>query len=124
MKEILYIGMNPRTLDFSLPGFPEGLTAEKVEAGITDERASLKKAGYESTLHFVDTGVLDVSDLVHLLQSKKFDGILVGAGVRIPPSNFILFEKFINAIHEHAAGSKIIFNTSAFDSAESVKRWL
>ncbi|MEO6963331.1 MAG: hypothetical protein ABIY90_15275 [Puia sp.] len=36
MKKILILGMNPRTIDFSLPGFIPGLTAEKVEAGLKD----------------------------------------------------------------------------------------
>jgi hypothetical protein len=37
MKQILIVGMNPHTIDFSQPGFLTGLTAEKVEMGLKAE---------------------------------------------------------------------------------------
>ena len=124
MKQILYIGLNPHTLDFSQPGFEPGLTAEKVEQGINTEIENLRKAGYETLMHFLDNGVLDLSGLVTRFKSKKYDGVLIGAGIRIPPGNLILFEKIINTVHEHAPGSKLIFNTNPLNSLESIKRWL
>jgi hypothetical protein len=124
MKQILIIGMNPHTIDFSSPGFAPGLTAEKVEIGIKIERENLRNLGYDSDLYHIDSGVLELSKLVDLLKIKQFDGILIGAGVRIPPINFILFEKLVNTVHENSPNSKIIFNTNPLDTAESIKRWL
>lgn len=124
MKRILIVGMNPNTVDFSKPGFEPGLTAEKVLLGIKTEREKLTELGYESELYFIDTGVSDSTDFVEILKSSKFDGVLIGAGVRISPVNFILFEKLVNTIHENAPGSKIIFNATPNDIVESVQRWL
>ena len=124
MKKILIVGLNPHTIDFSMPGYPAGLTAEKVLNGLEAERKNLRGMGLEAELHLIDVGAPDVSPLAELLKSIKFDGIVIGAGVRVPPSNFLLFEKLINTVHEHAPASKIIFNTNPLDTAESVKRWL
>src|SRR5262245_59468321 len=38
--------------------------------------------------------------------------------------HFLLFEKLINVIHEHAPQAKICFNTLPSDTADAVKRWL
>ncbi|RLS30157.1 MAG: hypothetical protein DWH80_10785 [Planctomycetota bacterium] len=56
------------------------------------------------------------------LQRRQFDCILIGASVRAVPSNFILFEKLINVVHEHAPRSKICFNTKPSDTLEALQR--
>ena len=48
---------------------------------------------------------------------------LSGAGMRAIDKNFLLFEKVLNAVHEHAPQARICFNTSPFDTAEAVQRW-
>jgi hypothetical protein len=58
------------------------------------------------------------------LKQRRFDCILIGAGVRANPSNLMLFEKLINVVHEHAPQAKICFNTLPSDTAAAVKRWL
>lgn len=58
------------------------------------------------------------------LQNNRAQMISYGAGLRVCNSNFILFEKTINAIHEHAPNAKIMFNTNPTDTAESVQRWI
>lgn len=57
------------------------------------------------------------------LQKKRFDCILIGAGVRTIPRHFILFEKLLNIVHEHAPQARICFNTRPGDTAEAVQRW-
>jgi hypothetical protein len=50
---------------------------------------------------------------------------MIGAGLRIVPPYFLLFEKLINVIHQHApASTKLCFNTSPTDIAEAVQRWV
>jgi hypothetical protein len=47
---------------------------------------------------------------------------MIGAGVRVAPDQFLLFEKLINVLHRHAAPSvKIRFNTRPDDSGEAVQ---
>jgi hypothetical protein len=58
------------------------------------------------------------------LNQKQFDCILIGAGIRTIPSNFLLFEKLINVVHEHAPQAKLCFNIMPGDTAEAVQRWL
>lgn len=124
MKKILIVGMNPHTIDFSQPGFLPGLTADKVDMAIKAERENLKLAGHDSDIHLIDTGVLDMTALAEQLKANQFDGVMVGAGVRLPPCNFTLFEILINTIHAHASNAKIIFNTSPQDTLVAIKRWL
>ncbi len=40
------------------------------------------------------------------------------------PSKFLLFEKLVNVVHEHAPQAKLCFNTKPSDTAEAVRRWL
>jgi hypothetical protein len=123
MKRVLIVGMNPHTIDFSKPGYLPGLTAEKVLTGLNAERENLEKEGFDSDMYLIDDGVLELSGLANQLKKNSFDGIMLGAGVRLPPSNFILFEKLVNTVHNNAPDSKTIFNTNPHDTADSVKRW-
>lgn len=92
--------------------------------GLKAERENLKATGCDSDMYLIDTGVLELSALAEQLKAKQFDGVMVGAGVKIPPSNFILFEKLINTVHDNAPNTKIIFNTNPHDPAASIKQWL
>ena len=65
-----------------------------------------------------------LADLVLELEEKTFDGVLVGAGIRTVPALFLLFEKLVNVIHEHAPDAKICFSTGPQDTAASVQRWV
>jgi hypothetical protein len=50
---------------------------------------------------------------------------MIGAGLRIVPPYFLLFEKLINVIHQHAlASTKLCFNTNPADTADAVRRWV
>ena len=49
--------------------------------------------------------------------------MLIGAGVRLDPDAFIVFERLVNAVHAAAPAAKICFNTNPSDTAEAVKRW-
>jgi hypothetical protein len=124
MKKILYLGLNPESIDFSQPGFAPGLTAEKIEAGIAAELIKLKGLGFEPTKFFFDLGNSDLSGLETHLKSNDYDCLLVGAGIRVPPPGLIFFEKLINCLHQHAPKSKIAFNTTPQDSDVAIKRWL
>ena len=125
-KKILIIGINPSLIDFSSPeyaAFP-GLTAEKVEAGIKAQQSRLKELGYEAELCWIDLGQTALTVIAEKLKKNKFDGVLIGAGIRVTAVNFLLFEKIINNVHENAIQAKIFFNTKPTDTVESVQRWL
>lgn len=121
-KNTLIIGMDPRTVDFSQPGFMPGLTAEKVEAQTAAAQKQLFESGYNSEVVLVNAETASLAGLEATLKSKAFDVIMVGAGIRVPPVNFMLFENMINCIHAHAPHAKITFNTSPMDMLEAIQR--
>jgi hypothetical protein len=124
MKKILVIGIDPNTIDFLDPELVPGLTVEKIEAGMKMEQEKLLALGFETQFFLLGLNETDVSGLIRHLKQAKYDGIVIGAGVRVPQKTFVLFEKIINAVHEYAPGSRIVFNTLPTTTAEAIQRWL
>jgi hypothetical protein len=50
--------------------------------------------------------------------------VVIGAGLRQPASQLLLFEKMINLIHTLAPAAKICFNTTPADTVDAVQRWI
>jgi len=123
-KSVLVIGLDPRLIDFSQPGYAPGMDATKVRAGLQASEDELTRLGYRVQMCLTDFGETAEAVVRSELKQKRFDCILIGAGVRTNPSNFILFEKLINVVHEHAPHAKICFNTLPSDTVAAVKRWL
>ena len=111
-------------IDFSKPGYAPGMDATKVLAGLKSSEDELTRLGYSVEMCLTDFGETAEAVLQNQLEQKRFDCILIGAGVRVVPSNFLLFEKLINVVHEHAPQAKLCFNTLPSDTADAVKRWL
>lgn len=125
-KRILIVGLQPELIDFSAPelaAFP-GLSADKIMEGLNASAASLVAMGYEAELCLTDFGETAETVLREKLKARTFDCVVVGAGVRTMATHFLLFEKIINVIHEHAPGARICFNTRPSDTAEAVTRWV
>jgi len=123
-KSVIVVGLDPTLIDFSQPGYPPGMDATKVLAGLKFSEAELTRLGYSVQMCLTDFGETAEVVVQSQLKQKRFDCILIGAGVRTNPSNFILFEKLINVAHEHAPQAKLCFNTLPSDIAEAVQRWL
>ncbi len=124
MKKILIIGMDPRTIDFTNPELPQGLTIEVIEQGTKATVEKLISIGYDTELFLIEAGVTDLSNLANQLNEKNYDGVVVGNGIRGIKANLILFEQIINVVHTSAPKSKIIFNSLPSDTDEAVERWL
>lgn len=123
-KSVLVVGLDPTLIDFSEPGYPPGLDAAKVFAGIKSSEDELTRLGYSVQTCLTDFGETAETVVQSQLKQKRWDCIMIGAGVRTNPSNFILFEKLVNVVHEHAPQARICFNTLPSDIAAAVKRWL
>lgn len=125
-QSVLLIGLEPTLIDFSAPEFAAfpGLDAAKLQAALDAEAATLKGLGYDALLCLTDFGQTAGEVVLGHLQKKRFDCILIGAGVRTIPRHFILFEKLLNIVHEHAPHARICFNTKPGDTAEAVQRWI
>ena len=123
-KNVLVIGLDPTLIDFSQPGYPPGMTATKVFAGLQACEDELTGLGYSVMMCFTDFGETAESVVRNHLSQKRFACVLIGAGVRAVPANLLLFEKLINVVHEHAPQARLCFNTVPGDTAAAVQRWL
>ena len=123
-KSVLVVGLDPTLIDFSKPGYPPGMNTAKVLAGIKSSEDELTHLGYSVQTCLTDFGETAEAVVQNQLTEKQFDCVLIGAGVRTTPSNFILFEKLINVVHEHAPQAKLCFNTLPSDVAVAVTRWI
>ncbi|HEU4940803.1 MAG TPA: hypothetical protein VFT97_04230 [Candidatus Eisenbacteria bacterium] len=123
-KTVLVIGLDPSLIDFSEPGYPPGMNEAKVLAGLKSSEDELTRLGYRVQMCMTDFGETAEAVVQRQLEQKRFDCVLIGAGVRTNPSNFLLFEKLINVVHQHAPQAKFCFNTLPSDTAEAVKRCL
>ena len=125
-KSVLIVGLDPALIDFSDPAFAAfpGMNAAKVMAGVTADQEHLKAIGYEARICLTDFGDTAEAVVLARLKEKQFDCIMIGAGVRVIPTRFILFEKLINLLHEHAPHARFCFNTKPTDTAEAVRRWI
>ena len=122
---VLSVGLIPSLIDYSSPdyaAFP-GLNAAKVMTALETDIAHLNSLGYDAELGLVDFGETAEAALRQMLENKKYDCVIVGAGVRLVAANTPLFEKLINTIHEYAPKAKLCFNTEPTDTAEAVQRW-
>ena len=125
-KSVLVVGLEPSLIDFTDPNYAAfpGMTAAKVMAGLTADQANLNALGYDAHLCLTDFGQTAEGVVSARLKQKRFDCVLIGAGVRAIASNFILFEKLINVVHAHAPDAKLCFNTKPTDTAGAVRRWI
>jgi hypothetical protein len=58
------------------------------------------------------------------LAGHVYDCVVIGAGLRLPPSRLVLFEAVVNAIHRAAPKAAIAFNTRSEDSGAAAARWI
>ena len=121
---VLLVGLEPEIVDYSKSPVP-GLTAAKVRAAVEADSAKLRSLGYGVKSLYVDDGKTAEVELANALATGGYDCIMVGAGLRIVPPYFLLFEKLINVIHQHApASTKLCFNKNPADTADAVQRWV
>jgi hypothetical protein len=123
-KSVLVVGLDPDLIDFSKPGYPPGMNAAKVWAGMKSSEEELTGLGYSVKTCLTDFGDTAETVVQDQLKQKQFDCVLIGAGVRTNPSNFLLFEKLVNVVHEHAPHARLCFNQLPQDIAQAVQRWL
>ena len=126
-KKVVLIGLEPTKIDFSDRAYAPfaHLDAKKVQEALDQDVANLNAIGYEAELCLTDSDLASAAAIVtERLKQNRFDCVLIGAGVRSIPKNFLLFEKLINVVHAHAPEASICFNSRPDDSEEAVQRWI
>ncbi|MFO6466184.1 hypothetical protein ACK8OR_17480 [Jannaschia sp. KMU-145] len=119
-KKILMIGWHPSVVDYDK--YP-GLTPEKLEGALRADERNLNEQGYDAEIGFLHDGESATDRLAERLQSERFDVILIGAGVRKDDAHFLVFERLVNIVHQHAPDARIAFNTGPTDSEAAIRRW-
>jgi hypothetical protein len=119
-KKVLMVGWHPSVVNYAK--YP-GLTAEKLEASLRADEAGLSDLGYEVQLAFIHSADTAAKDVAGMLTGRSFDVVMIGAGVRRDDEHFLVFERLINVVHEHAPHARMAFNTGPTDSAAAVQRW-
>jgi hypothetical protein len=121
VTHVLLIGLDPTVVNYDR--WP-GLTAEKLEVGLRRDEALLNESGYRAEICFVGHGQTAEEVVKAKLAEADFACTLIGAGVRTDIDEFLLFEKLINVVHQHAPRASICFNSGPADSVDAVKRWV
>lgn len=124
MKRVLFVGQAPETVDYTDPAIPPGLNAEKINAGIAVAVSKIAERGWQGDLCMVAPDDTAGPTLEKQLASAAYECVVIGAGLRLPPKNLLLFETIINAVRKAAPNAAIAFNTRPEDSAEAAARWL
>jgi hypothetical protein len=120
-KSVLAIGIEPACAD--LTAFPQ-LTPELIRSYIASQIEQLRALGFDVVSCLIDLGETAEAVAATVLRAKRFDCVVIGAGLRQPAPQLLLFEKIINLVHALAPGAKICFNTNPADTAAAVQRWI
>lgn len=124
MKRILLVGLEPSTVDYSDPAIPPGMNAQKIWEGIKLMVTDAAARGWQADQCLINPDDTAVGTVERHLAANRYDCIVVGAGVRLPPKNLTLFEAIVNAIHRSAPQSPIAFNTSPQEGVSAAARWI
>lgn len=123
MKKFLLIGLNPESIDFSAPGVPAGMTAEKLLATITDVQKHFADQGEHLDNCKVKPDGSAEATVTAQLAHATYNCILIGGGIQ-QPQNMEMFERIINSILRHAPGIPIGLVNLPKDAPETVARVL
>ena len=80
--------------------------------------------GWEADVGLIRPDETAGPETERLLRATRFDCVVVGGGLRLPPRDLALFEVVINAVHRAAPDVPIAFNTRPDDSADAAARWV
>ena len=124
MKRVLLVGLDPATVDFSDPALPQGMNADKIHAGVKVALADMAERGWQAENCFINPDETAVPTVARRLAKSRYDCVVIGAGVRLPPNRLALFEAVVNAIHRAAPQTPIAFNSRPEDTGAAAARWI
>jgi hypothetical protein len=122
MARMLIIGEDPDSLQPE--DHPPGVTADGIRTALEQARATLVSKGHEAEI-LLTTSVDKIADeLADAVRGRRYDVLVIGAGLRVLPPMAEHFERLMNAIREHAPAARLAFNTKPDDTAEAAERQL
>jgi hypothetical protein len=124
MTRVLLVGFDPDAVDYADPALPPGMTAMKIAAGIALALKQMVARGWEADLCLIRPDDAAVPAVERQLASARYDCVVIGGGVRLPPRHLVLFEALVNAVHRGAPAAAIAFNTLPENTADAAARWV
>ena len=121
---VLMIGEDPALIDFSAPGAPPGMNADKVMQGLNGSRDRLEGLGHQVRILLTRDAETVEAQVSTALRDQRYDVIVIGAGLRILPSMAAQFERLMNVLHEKAPQAKLAFNSRPDYFDKAALRWL
>ena len=83
----------------------------------------MRAAGYHVDNCLIDFGAAGVEKARQWLAAKRYDAVLIGAGVRLVAGNTLLFEAIVNVAHVAQPDCRFVFNRAAASTPEDIRRW-
>jgi hypothetical protein len=123
MVQILYIGYEPDTVDYSDPALPPGMNAEMIRTGNAIALEKFAGRGWAADMFYIRPDGTAGASVEAQVRTKTYDCVVIGGGVRLP-RRLLDFEAVINAVHRGAPTAVLAFNTRPEDSADAAARWL
>jgi hypothetical protein len=120
----LLVGLQPEAVDYCDPALPSGMDAKKIQVGIELGLKQMTDRGWQADVCLIQPDATARPALEQQLDAATYDCVVIGAGVRLPPKNLLLFESIVNTIRKAAPNTSIAFNTVPEDSATAAARWL
>jgi hypothetical protein len=122
---VIQIGLDPEVIDYSSPDFAQfaGLSKEVLRAANDDNVAGLRAAGYHVDNCLIDFDAAGVAKAGEWLRAKRYDAVLIGAGIRLVAGNTLLFESIVNIAHATQPGCRFVFNQAAQATPGDIRRW-
>ncbi|MGN6335648.1 hypothetical protein [Mycobacterium sp.] len=122
---VIQIGLDPEVIDYSSPEFAQfaGLSKDVLRAANDENVAGLRAAGYQVDNCLIDFGAAGAEKAREWLSSKRYDAVLIGAGIRLVAANTLLFESIVNIAHATQPGCRFVFNRAAKATPGDIRRW-
>jgi hypothetical protein len=121
----IQIGLDPDLIDYSSADFAQfsGLSKEKLRTANDENVAGLRAAGYDVDNCLIGFGSAGAALAQQWLTAKRYDAVLIGAGVRLVAGNTVLFEAIVNAAHVAQPNCRFVFNRTATSAPDDIRRW-
>lgn len=120
----IQIGLDPDVIDYASPDFAQfpGLSRERLRAANDQNVSALRGAGYDVDNCLIDTGDAGAEKARQWLTARRYDAVLIGAGIRLVAANTLLFETIVNAAHTLQPGCRFVFNRAAAATPDDIRR--
>lgn len=96
----------------------------EISAKIAADAQRLKDAGHDITEFFLDENEIaaGLDWLKTKLREERFDGIMIGSGLRLIPEMTSIFEEVVNVVVQEGNGCVLLFNDGPGGNWDAVER--